>query len=134
LDAFGSENIPYHLATREFLQAVRKALAPGGVVLGNVWSRGSNPLYESMVRTYQDVFEELYICDVPRAGNEILVALPRKERIDRSELARRAGKLSKERQFRFSLGDAVEYGFRRPGENESGGRVLTDKDKPKPSD
>jgi len=134
LDAFGSENIPYHLATREFLQAVRKAVAPGGVVVGNVWSRGSNPLYDSMVRTYQEVFEELYVVDVSGAGNKILVALPRRQRVERDDLARRAGRISTEKQFRFDLGDAVQYGFRRPGEDGSRGQVLTDKNRPKPSD
>ena len=47
----------------EFLQAVRAAVSPKGVVLANVWSRNSNPLYDSMVRTYQDVFEGLYIVE-----------------------------------------------------------------------
>ena len=64
LDAFGSDSIPYHLATREFLQAVRRATKPDGVVLGNVWSSSINRLYDSMVRTYQATFDELYIFDV----------------------------------------------------------------------
>jgi len=134
LDAFSAENIPYHLATREFLQAVRKAVAPGGVVVGNVWSRGSNPLYDSMVRTYQEVFEELYVVDVSGAGNKILVALPRRQRVDPDDLARRARKISSAHKFRFDLGDAVEYGFRRPGEDGTHAQVLTDKNRPKPSD
>jgi len=134
LDAFSAENIPYHLATREFLQAVRKAVTPEGVVLGNVWSRGLNPLYDSMVRTYQDVFEELYVVDVSGAGNKILVALPRRQRVDRDDLARRAARISTEKHFRFDLGDAVQYGFRRPGEDGARAEVLTDKNRPKPSD
>lgn len=69
LDAFGADNIPYHLATREFLDLVRAALTPRGIVLANVWSSYSNHLYDSMVRTYQDVFDDLYIVDVP--GREI---------------------------------------------------------------
>jgi len=40
--------------------------------VGNVWSRYSNPLYDSMVRTYQDVFDELYLFTVPASGNRIL--------------------------------------------------------------
>lgn len=129
LDAFGSENIPYHLATREFLQAVRRALTPQGVVVGNVWSRGSNPLYDSMVRTYQDVFEELYVVDVRGAGNKILIAMPRTEPIDRDDLARRARQISTEKHFRFDMGDVVNYGFRTPGNDGSGARVLTDRDR-----
>ncbi len=132
LDAFSAENIPYHLATREFLQAVRKAVTPEGVVVSNVWSRGVNSLYDSMVRTYQDVFEDLYVVDVSGAGNKILVALPRRQEIERDALARRAGRVSEEKHFRFDLGDAVHYGFRPPGEDGARAKVLTDKDRPKP--
>jgi spermidine synthase len=132
LDAFGSGSIPYHLATREFLGAVGKAVTPKGVVIGNIWSRGSNPLHDSMIRTYQDAFEELFILNVEHAGNEILVGLPRRRQVDRDVLARRAKNVSDEQKFRFDLGKAVEYGFRRPDEEESHAPILTDKEKPKP--
>ena len=55
LDAFSSDSVPAHLTTQEFLQAVRRALKPSGVVVGNIWSRGSNPIYDSMIRTYQEI-------------------------------------------------------------------------------
>jgi len=129
LDAFGSENVPYHLATREFLQAVRRALAPKGIAVGNIWSRGSNPLYDSMVRTYQDVFNELYILDVRARGNKILIALPRNERITRIDLARRAKALSTEKGLPFDMGELVKYGFRHAGKENLDGRVLLDKDR-----
>ena len=131
LDAFGSENIPYHLATREFLQAVRRALSPGGLAVGNIWSRGSNPLYDAMVRTYQEVFDDLYIFDVQGAGNKILVALPRPERINQADLARRAKRISIERQFPYDMGDIVIYGYHYANEKDTRGRVLSDDDKPK---
>ena len=127
LDAFGPDSIPYHLATREFLQAVRRALTPKGIVVGDIWGRGSNPLYDSMVRTYQDVFDELYVLDVKGAGNKILLALPREERIQRDDLARRAGRISREKHFRFDMGDIVTYGYRHEREKNSRGRVLRDK-------
>ena len=128
LDAFGSENIPYHLATREFLQAVRKAITPQGVVVANVFGRGSNSLHDSMVRTYQDVFDQLYIFDVEGASNEVLVAMPSKQRIERDELLRRAGEISRERQFPFDMARAVTYGCRQVRAEQFHGRVLVDKD------
>jgi len=131
LDAFSAEDIPYHLATREFLQAVRRALTPNGVVLGNIWSRYSNPLYDSMVLTYQDVFDELYILDLRDVGNKILIALPRKQQIATDDLAKRAGAVSKQKQFRFDMGELVTYGLRHPAKDDSGGRVLTDRKKEK---
>ena len=129
LDAFSSDDIPYHLSTREFLQSAREAITPSGLVVANIWSRYSNPLYDSMVRTYQDVFEELYILDVRGAGNKILIALPHKQQIERDDLVKRAGKLSYDNHFPFDMGELVRYGFRPAGEDGSGGRVMRDKDR-----
>src|SRR5712691_6725051 len=54
LDAFGARDVPKHLTTLEFLQVVRRALMPDGVVVSNVWRPASNPLYDAMERTYQE--------------------------------------------------------------------------------
>ena len=126
LDAFSAESIPYALVTREFLQAVRRALTPDGVVVANVWSRHVNPLYDSMVLTYQDVFGDLYILDVRGAGNKIFLALPEPRRISPETLARRARAISTEQHFRFDMGDVVTYGYRHPEKDDSLGRVLMD--------
>jgi spermidine synthase len=128
LDAFGAESVPAHLTTQEFLQAVRRALAPSGVVVGNVWGRSSNPLHDSMVRTYQEVFDELFILDAPGDVNNILLALPRKQSLTQSELALFARKISTAKQFRFDLGEQVEYGFLHAREKNRKGRVLRDSD------
>jgi spermidine synthase len=127
LDAYGAENIPYHLATRQFLAAVRKALSPAGVVVANVFSRSSNALYDSMVRTYQEVFAELYILDVPGGGNKILLALSRPQRIQGRDLLQRARGVSKDKHIRFDLGDVVKYGSRREATTNTRGSVLMDK-------
>ncbi len=128
LDAFGSNSIPAHLTTQEFLQAVRRAVTPGGVVVGNLWGRSSNPLYDSMVRTYQEVFDELFILDVRGAGNMILLALPRKQPLSRDELMQLARKVSAAKRFPFDLGDPVKYGFLAAHAKSQHGRVLRDRD------
>ena len=128
LDAFGAENIPYDLATREFLDAVRKALTPRGVVVGNLWSV-SNPLYHSMVRTYQEVFDEVHIVDVRGAGNRILVALPRKRGVTRDGWARRSAEISRQHAFPFDMGRLVTAGHYAMDEKESRGHVLIDENK-----
>jgi len=130
LDAYGSENIPYHLATREFLQAVRRAVGPKGAVVGNVFDATYNRLYADMVRTYQEVFDELYVLDVPDRGNKILLGLPRAADIERRDLARRARALSHEKGLRFDLGDLVADGWHRESHKDPRARVLLDKDKP----
>ena len=128
LDAFGSSSVPAHLTTQEFLQAVRRAVMPRGVVVGNLWSRVSNPLYDSMVRTYQGVFDELLILDVRDAGNRILLALPRKQPLSRDELMQLARKVSTARRFPFDLGEPVKYGFPDARAKSQRGRVLRDRD------
>ncbi|HYS75987.1 MAG TPA: fused MFS/spermidine synthase [Burkholderiales bacterium] len=128
LDAFDAHNAPEHLTTQEFLQAVRLALVPSGVVVGNVWGASSNRLYDSMVRTYQEAFDELFIVNVSGDVNSILLALPRKQRLGRSELALAARKISTAKQFRFDLGDLVEHGFLHADEKNQDVRVLRDAD------
>jgi len=128
LDAYGPDSIPYHLSTREFLQAVRRAVTPHGAVLGNVWDRSSNPLYDDMVVTYQAVFEDLLILEVPNAANQIFVALPQKTPYDRQELWQRAKKIVQEKGFRYDFSDTL-WRARRPSAKQAvRGRILTDQD------
>lgn len=128
LDAYGSENIPYQLATQEFLATVRRALAPGGVVVANVWDRTSNPLYDSMVRTYQEVFADLHVLDVRWTGNQILLALGEKQPIRQDGLALRATAISRQENFPFDMGEFVIFGYRHPSKENARGRVLRDAD------
>ncbi len=128
LDAFGARDVPKHLTTQEFLLAVRRVLVTSGVVVSNVWRPSANPLHDSMVRTHQEAFDELFILDVPGDVNNILLALPRKQPLDRSELAQLARKISVAKQFRFDLGEQVEYGFHHASEKSGAGRVLRDAD------
>jgi len=128
LDAFGARDVPKHLTTQEFLLAVRRALVTSGVVVSNVWRPSANPLYDSMVRTHQEAFDELFILDVPGDVNNILLALPRKQPLNRSELAQLARKISAAKQFRFDLGEQVEYGFHYASGKSWPGRVLRDAD------
>jgi len=126
LDAFGTDSVPYQLVTREFLAGVSRALTPRGVVIGNVWGRDSNPLYDSMLRTYQAVYEEVSTIDVHGAGNKIIVASPRKRSFSKAELVRRARQLTRELPLRTDLGDILERGFQRVGAEGGSGRILTD--------
>jgi len=128
LDAFGARDVPKHLTTREFLQITRRAIRPNGVVVGNVWRPGSNPLYDSMARTYQEAFEELFILDVPGDVNSIFLALPRRQPLGQGELALLARKISTAKGFRFDLGELVEYGFRHAREKNPRASVLRDAD------
>ena len=78
IDAFYSDSIPFHLATREFLELARSRLAPGGLVatniIGAVQGRDSR-LFRSMLRTYRAVFPAVNIHPVIDAGGEDMTAI-----------------------------------------------------------
>lgn len=132
LDAFGARNVPPHLTTVEFMRAVRRAVRPDGVVVGNIWGRPANPLYDSMVRTYQEAFDELFILDVFGTSNKILLALPRKQPLDRLELVQLARRTGTHRRFPFDLGDIEEQQFLHATRKSRSGRVLRDADAAQP--
>jgi spermidine synthase len=111
LDAFSADSIPTHLTTREFLQATGRALTRGGIVVSNVWSSGANRLYDRMVRTYLEVFPELYILDISRAGNKILIAVPLARKFTRDDLVQRSAAVSREATFPFDLSEVVSKGL-----------------------
>ncbi|MCC7168770.1 MAG: fused MFS/spermidine synthase [Rhodospirillales bacterium] len=126
LDGFGQDSVPKHLTTREFLIAVRNILAPGGIVLGNVWGRDVNRLYDAMVRTYRDVFREIYIVDVIGSGNKIVIATPNKFSGSHRELVRRAQQAGARLKLKNDLGDVAENQMRLPGIDGEKGEVLVD--------
>ena len=126
LDAYGDDCIPQHLTTREFLRSTRAILSPKGVVVGNVWGKTSNSLYDSMVKTYQDVFEELYVFPVPLRDNVILLGVPRKGEVSREALAKSAGKISKAKDFPFDLGELVGSCFQDARKLSFDGKILED--------
>lgn len=127
LDAFGSDSVPERLTTVEFLRAVRNAVQPGGVVVGNVWGPYSNRLYYSMLRTYRETFDDLAVLDVRGAGNKILLALPRRQGLDRVQLLERVRQLPVAQKFRFDLVELVAFGYERDAERADAGTILRDR-------
>lgn len=131
LDAYGLHNIPYSLTTREFLQSVRRALTPRGVVIGNVWGSQANPLYHSMMRTYRAVYDEVSIIEVPQALNKIVIACPRKEHLTAEKLVKRSRMVTNGLPLRADLAELIQYGFRAAAHDDERGRVLLDADRPR---
>jgi spermidine synthase len=81
IDVFYEDGLPFHMATREFLELARSRLAPGGVVvtnvIGSLEGEGSK-LFRSIYRTYRSVFPTVLVHPVagegPGVQNLILVA------------------------------------------------------------
>ncbi len=127
LDAYSADSVPYSLTTSEFLKAAKNALSPGGVVVGNVWSSGSNRLYDSMIRTYQQVFAEVAVAEVEGVGNRIVVATPRAGELATERIAERAARLAARGKFPYDLRQLVQYGYNLLTEPDSAGEVLRDR-------
>ena len=111
LDAFGSAEVPLHLATQEFLQAVRRTLAADGVVLSNVWNARYNRHYDTMLRTYQEVFGEVHVVDTAREVNTMLYALPRARGLHFDSFIALARGHGVQQRYGFDLGELVERGY-----------------------
>lgn len=126
LDTFDSEAIPGHLRTAEFLEEVRAALTEEGVAVANVWGRKLNRLYDDMLRTYREVFDDVYVFDVPGPGTKIFAALPREQRMSRSELRDRLRAIFTERGFNYDFTDAFRGFYHADVERTTGGNVIRD--------
>jgi spermidine synthase len=78
IDAFYSDSIPFHLATREFLELAKSRLTPGGTIVTNIIGAVRGPdsrLFRSMLRTYRAVFPTVAIHPVLDAGGNDLRAI-----------------------------------------------------------
>lgn len=128
LDGFGADSVPVHLTTREFLTAVRDRLAPGGIVVGNLWGRDVNRRYDAMVRTYREVFQGIYVVDVVGSGNKILLASPGPHARKHHEIVARAHSIGQKLRLRNNLGEVAERNMRLPGIDGEAAQVLTDAD------
>jgi spermidine synthase len=126
LDGFGTDSVPPHLTTREFLAAVRGILTPQGAVIGNVWGRQVNRLYDSMVKTYRSVYDGLLVVDVIGSGNKIVIATAVRHELSHYELVHRAQKVSRKLKLRHSVTEVAERNMRTPGEDGVAGKLLTD--------
>jgi MFS family permease len=79
-DAFGARTVPWHLATREFTDEVRRVLRPGGLYVLNVIDRDPLALVAAEAATVADRFVTVALLIRPdqlgpgAGGNAVLVA------------------------------------------------------------
>lgn len=130
IDAFSAHEVPYPLATREFLLAVQQSLTADGVVIANMWGRLANPLYDDMVATYLSVFPAVSVMDIAGSGNKLVLASRSTAVPDPQESIERASRLNARFSLRHDLAAMVRQGMRQPDRQERGGSVLTDAARP----
>ncbi len=122
LDAYGASEIPQHLATREFLTAVRARLTDRGVVASNVWSEDANTLYPSMLRTHEDVFGRVSVIRGFESASRIVIAGPAP--LTKAALLDASGRFARTHKPDFDIEKIVERGWATTP--LKGGGVLTD--------
>lgn len=124
LDAYRGENIPFHLTTVEFLRELKRKLKAGGVVVSNILSKSNNKYFWSMIKTYKEEFESLYLFKGEESGNFIFIAAVDDVHMENDAFLARAGKIQSTRGMDIDLKQL-------PWDYESGGfgwdsKILTD--------
>jgi len=81
-DAFGNLSVPWHLATTEWAEEVKRVLAPGGLYALNVIDLGKLELLQAEAATLMDTFEHVRMVTFGRGeeafgGNAVLLASER---------------------------------------------------------
>lgn len=130
LDAYGQDNIPMRLATRQFLDAVKRRVAPGGMVAANLWSERANTRYLGMLRTYEAVFPEVHVVAPAQSESRIVLAFPEPEHLSHERLVFAATALKKSWKLRYDLPGLVNRGHAGPGQLPLGHLPLEDGDLP----
>jgi len=133
LDAYGIDNIPYPLVTRPFLEAARARVAPGGLVIANLWGEAVNPLFASMLKTYGRIFDEVHVIAPKGSDSRVVIAFPHREELRSDRLIDAARLLRRRWGFRFDLATEVAEGYLPRSRWPPGGVILEDGAGPKGS-
>lgn len=107
LDAFYTDAIPFHLATREFFEVAENRLNPNGVIAVNIIGAVTGPkgrITRSVVKTLREIFPQLYIFPTRAAHkvsldtvqNVVVIATKDKQRIDIREIIKRAADIGRD--------------------------------------
>jgi spermidine synthase len=106
LDAYFTDAMPFHLATKEFFELAQKKLTPNGIIVANLISAVTGPsgkIVRSVVKTQRQVFPQTYLfaarrpdnVSVDTVQNVIVIATRDKQRLDIKEIVKRATSLDK---------------------------------------
>lgn len=111
LDAYNDHAVPSHLTTCEFLELARSRLKPGGVLASNIWSLTLNRYFTSQIKTYQEVFPQLYLLQATGSAHYIFIASPQAGRVSREQAQARARELMQGRPWSFDLASRLQSDY-----------------------
>jgi spermidine synthase len=106
IDAYYSDAMPFHLATREFFELAQRKLTSNGIVVANLISAVTGPsgkIVRAIVKTQRGIFPQTYIfaarrpdnVSVDTIQNVIVIATKDKRRLDIKDIVKRAIALDK---------------------------------------
>jgi spermidine synthase len=72
VDCYGEDFIPPKLQRPSFLRALAGLLAPGGVIVANLWE--THRRYQALVRRYAALYPHVWVIPGRRSGNAMLIA------------------------------------------------------------
>jgi MFS family permease len=73
-DAFGGLSVPWHLATRELVEEVRRVLRPGGLYTINLIDHGPLNFARAETATLLAVFDDVAVIDDAEPGGNVVLA------------------------------------------------------------
>jgi spermidine synthase len=106
LDAYYTDAMPFHLATREFFELAQRRLTANGIIVANLISAVTGPsgkIARAFVKTQRQIFPQTYVFAARRPDNVsldtiqnvIIIATRNKQRMDIKEIVKRASALDK---------------------------------------
>ncbi len=106
LDAYYTDAMPFHMATKEFFELAERKLSPNGIIVANLISAITGPngkIARAFVKTQRQVFPQTYIfaarrpenVSIESIQNVIVIATRDKQRLDIKDILKRAAALDK---------------------------------------
>jgi spermidine synthase len=106
IDAYYSDAMPFHLATKEFFELAQRKLTPNGIVVANLISAvtgRSGQIARSIIKTQRQIFPQTYVFAARRPDNVstetiqnvIVISTKDKQRVDIKEIVKRAAALDR---------------------------------------
>jgi spermidine synthase len=106
LDAYYTDAMPFHLATKEFFELAQRKLTPNGIIVANLISAVTGPsgkIARAFVKTQRQIFPQIYLfaarrpdnVSVETIQNVIIIATRDKQRLDIKDILKRAAALDK---------------------------------------
>ncbi|MEA2693338.1 MAG: hypothetical protein QOJ16_2725 [Acidobacteriota bacterium] len=123
-DTYIGLSVPFHLTTVQFLEEVRRHLAPHGVFALNLAAGLSDPFSRAMYRTVRDRFATTYVVDVFGVSN-VLVLATDDDRLSWEDLAQRGQELGTSLHFDPPL-ERIAHAFAETNFDPATAQILTD--------